>query len=260
MAPGELLTGAREGDGDGGGTCHPRHSACRRGGQHQGWRNNRPIASMKEYDETPSHCGPFALLRSGRGGGGLLHGDAQELFRLRSVEDIRRHEDLLPLEGSAGGKNLSELIGNMQIMDGRLPPDAQGAYRFPGGIPGLYTISEGLVVIHPDGRIWAAYLHDGRVDYFTNDNASIQGSTTAPPSTRRSTTLKNTGLRYRLGLGSRVSPSVGPIVGDEFSPCWGAKETAERHAGRPSRSSWPVVAMTGVATRLSRAWGASREP
>jgi hypothetical protein len=38
----------------------------------------------------------------------------------------------------------------------------------------LYTIMEGIVVVHPDGRIWAAYIDDEQVKYFTNDKGSLQ--------------------------------------------------------------------------------------
>jgi hypothetical protein len=33
---------------------------------------------------------------------------------------------------------------------------------------------EGIVVVQPDGRVWAAYIDDERVKYFTNDKASLQ--------------------------------------------------------------------------------------
>jgi hypothetical protein len=40
-----------------------------------------------------------------------------------------------------------------------------------GGIPGLFTISEGILMHAPDGRLWAAYIdaNDDAVRYFTND-------------------------------------------------------------------------------------------
>ncbi|NUC70591.1 hypothetical protein HUC35_22905 [Escherichia coli] len=33
---------------------------------------------------------------------------------------------------------------------------------------GLYTIAEGMVMFGRDGEIWAIYLNDGEIRYFTN--------------------------------------------------------------------------------------------
>lgn len=40
---------------------------------------------------------------------------------------------------------------------------------FRGGMPGLYTITEALVMVDERGRMWAAFLSDSRVSYFTTE-------------------------------------------------------------------------------------------
>jgi hypothetical protein len=48
--------------------------------------------------------------------------------------------------------------------------DGQGVLKLEGGVPGLYTITEAILVVEPCGHIYAAILDQGeRILYFTND-------------------------------------------------------------------------------------------
>lgn len=38
-----------------------------------------------------------------------------------------------------------------------------------GGVRGMYTLEEGIIMSNDEGKIWAAVIHDDRVAYFTND-------------------------------------------------------------------------------------------
>lgn len=42
------------------------------------------------------------------------------------------------------------------------------AKAYQGGVRGLYTIAEGMVMFGREGEIWAIYLNDGEIRYFTN--------------------------------------------------------------------------------------------
>jgi hypothetical protein len=43
-----------------------------------------------------------------------------------------------------------------------------------GGVTGLFTIRESILMIEPQGRIWAAYIKGNQVNYFSNDSNSGQ--------------------------------------------------------------------------------------
>ena len=49
--------------------------------------------------------------------------------------------------------------------------DDRGVLRLEGGVPGLYTIMEAILIIEPCGNIYSAMLDDEgeRILYFTND-------------------------------------------------------------------------------------------
>ncbi len=57
--------------------------------------------------------------------------------------------------------------------------DKLGAFVFPGGVRGLYTIMEAIVMVEPSGKLWVAYIDDEQVKYFTNVPAFLQ----KPPET-----------------------------------------------------------------------------
>lgn len=46
--------------------------------------------------------------------------------------------------------------------------DSTGGYVFPGWIRGLVSISEGIVVLRPDGAVWIGLLNDDKLTYYTN--------------------------------------------------------------------------------------------
>lgn len=48
--------------------------------------------------------------------------------------------------------------------------DDRGVLRLEGGVPGLYTIMEAILIVEPCGNIYTAMLDEGeRILYFTND-------------------------------------------------------------------------------------------
>ena len=52
--------------------------------------------------------------------------------------------------------------------------DKNGVLTFAGGVPGLYTIMEAILIIEPCGNIYAAILDNGkRFLYFTNDQKNV---------------------------------------------------------------------------------------
>lgn len=46
--------------------------------------------------------------------------------------------------------------------------DTFDARAYQGGVRGLYTIAEGMVMFGREGEIWAIYLNDGEIRYFAN--------------------------------------------------------------------------------------------
>ncbi|WNG37221.1 hypothetical protein F0U61_28765 [Archangium violaceum] len=71
-------------------------------------------------------------------------------------------------------KDYDELKERMDQIALRGEPDATGAFHFEGNVPGLFTEMEGIVLIHPGGRLWVAYIAGDEVSYFTNDPGSFQ--------------------------------------------------------------------------------------
>ena len=66
-----------------------------------------------------------------------------------------------------------KLIANLKVVD--YPDslsfvDSDGVLTLVGGVPGLYTISEAILIIEPCGNIYAVILDGGeRFLYYTND-------------------------------------------------------------------------------------------
>jgi hypothetical protein len=78
------------------------------------------------------------------------------------------------LGGLLSREELEGLKKNMQLVSIDEPPDDTSPFVFTGAVRGLYTIMEGVVVVHPDGRLWGASLEDKRVKYFTNSPGSLK--------------------------------------------------------------------------------------
>jgi len=95
--------------------------------------------------------------------------DPSKLFDDRKINGA-----LKTLMGDVKFRNLEEA---MELIEIDVPRDETGAFRFEGAARGLYSILEGMILIHPDGRIWVAYLHDAQIDYFTN----VLEATNRPP-------------------------------------------------------------------------------
>jgi hypothetical protein len=68
-----------------------------------------------------------------------------------------------------------KLVGNMENIDITNPlVDRKGALTVAGGVPGAYTIAEGIFRIEPCGNVYAAILDQGKkVIFYTNDPAYV---------------------------------------------------------------------------------------
>jgi hypothetical protein len=62
-------------------------------------------------------------------------------------------------------------IERMQMVSVHDDLDGLGAYVRAGGVRGLFTEMEAIVIVAPAGRMWAAAIDDDVVRYFTNDSA-----------------------------------------------------------------------------------------
>jgi hypothetical protein len=72
-----------------------------------------------------------------------------------------------------------QLVGSLERVD--YPEeslsfvDSRGVLRLEGGVPGLYTIKEAILIVEPCGNIYAAMLDQGeRILYFTNDREATE--------------------------------------------------------------------------------------
>jgi hypothetical protein len=62
----------------------------------------------------------------------------------------------------------SDAMSQMTVVD-----DEPGFVSVAGNAKGLFTIYEGFVRMTTAGKVWIAYLYDGKVNYFTNDAATV---------------------------------------------------------------------------------------
>lgn len=104
-----------------------------------------------------------------RGMGVLFSGEFQwssdHLFELGFINEL----DLQRIYNILGGyyfdfKKRMEGIGEGENLD-TFP-----AKVFHGGVRGMYTSMEGIVMCSPNGGVWVAYLDENDIKYFTNDN------------------------------------------------------------------------------------------
>lgn len=77
-------------------------------------------------------------------------------------------QELLPPEDYA------KLKENMAVMSVNNDRDRSGAYVFWGGMRGMFRFEEGMIVAHPDGRLWVGLLDDRKFKYYTNVNADFR--------------------------------------------------------------------------------------
>ncbi|MEG4672681.1 hypothetical protein UXO78_15430 [Enterobacter cloacae] len=66
------------------------------------------------------------------------------------------------------GQYYFELKKVMEQIGERDNLDTFDARAYQGGVRGLYTIAEGMVMFGREGEIWAIYLNDGEIRYFAN--------------------------------------------------------------------------------------------
>jgi hypothetical protein len=67
-------------------------------------------------------------------------------------------------------RNLVESLKNVEYPDSLSFVDKNGVLSLAGGVPGLRTIMEAVLIVEPCGNIYAAILDQGeRILYFTND-------------------------------------------------------------------------------------------
>lgn len=90
----------------------------------------------------------------------------QRLFEHQALDC--RLRALLPAEDYA------TLRSHMQVMSVNNARDRNGAYAFWGGVRGRFRFEEGLVLVHPDGRLWVGLLAGRKFKYYTNVNADFR--------------------------------------------------------------------------------------
>ncbi|WP_142502821.1 hypothetical protein [Klebsiella sp. 2680] len=109
-----------------------------------------------------------ASCSSHRGMGVIFSGEFQwssdNLFELGFLNEL----DLQRIYNVMGSyyfdfKKRMEGIGKYENLD------TFEAKVFHGGVRGMYTYMEGIIMISPEGGIWVAYLDDNDIKYFTND-------------------------------------------------------------------------------------------
>lgn len=110
-----------------------------------------------------------ASCSSYRGMGVMFSGEFQwssdHLFDLGFLNEL----DLQRIYNVLGGyyfdfKKRMEGIGEEENLDNF------EAKVFNGGVRGMYTFMEGIVMCSPEGGIWVAYLDENEIKYFTNNN------------------------------------------------------------------------------------------
>lgn len=79
-------------------------------------------------------------------------------------EDAERERAFAALVGPSYGL----FVDSFQTIEEREDLDGAGAKVYAGGVRGLYTIMEGIIMVGPNGRLWAAVIVGQEVRYFTN--------------------------------------------------------------------------------------------
>ncbi len=104
--------------------------------------------------------------------------DDSSLVSLGVLPDAAMEEEFRRL---AGDRYPEFILVMVQISEGT-DLDGLGAKVSKGGVPGLFTIMEGIVMHTPDRGLWAAVLdaEDGKIHYYTNRDVSKE-----PPKTIR---------------------------------------------------------------------------
>ncbi|MEL0580543.1 hypothetical protein AACK17_18635 [Pectobacterium punjabense] len=127
-------------------------------------RFRRSLVDGKKFltiDETAScssHRGMGVIF------GGEFQWSSDTLFELGFLNEL----DLQRIYNTLGSyyfefKNRMEGVGEAENLD------TFEANVFYGGVRGMYTYMEGVIMISPKGGIWVAYLDESDIKYFTND-------------------------------------------------------------------------------------------
>jgi hypothetical protein len=94
-------------------------------------------------------------------------------YKGNSWSRVFRDREVAPALKGLLKKNYRKLIDSLKSVD---YPDSlsfvdhKGVLRLKGGVPGLYTIMEAILIVEPCGNIYAAILDQGeRILYFTSD-------------------------------------------------------------------------------------------
>jgi len=90
---------------------------------------------------------------------------------------VFRDREVAPALKALLKNEYQKLVGSLERVnypeDSLSYVDSRGALRLEGGVPGLYTIKEAILIVEPCGNIYAAILDQGeRILYFTNDKES----------------------------------------------------------------------------------------
>ncbi|HEY7911655.1 MAG TPA: hypothetical protein VIG62_07060 [Blastocatellia bacterium] len=94
-------------------------------------------------------------------------------YRGENWSSVFRDKAIAPALRNLLKEDYRKLPGNLQRVeypDNLSLVDSNGVLKLAGGIPGLYTISEAILIIEPCGSIYVTILEGGeRFLYYTND-------------------------------------------------------------------------------------------
>lgn len=119
---------------------------------------------VEENDEA-MHYGGMGVFFKGEYVRGEIRKTEETLHSMGIFEDKEQDTLFRKLVGDSYGS----FVGSSQLVYEEEDLDGFGAKVYHGGVRGLYTIMENIIMITPDGRIWAAVIEGDQVSYFTND-------------------------------------------------------------------------------------------
>ena len=132
-------------------------------------KHNYAGKSYLEIEETIS-CSYFHGAAVGFTGSFELAGlTLSDYCGLNEIQLTKLH-DLLKTHFDDFNENF-HVVGDVDCADPEI-----SARVITGGVTGLFTIRESILMIETDGRIWAAYIDRNQVNYFTNDPKSRQST------------------------------------------------------------------------------------
>jgi hypothetical protein len=128
------------------------------------FRRSAPIGRLQIDIEESGPCQAFRGI--GAFFGGTVYREPESLFLAGKLDE----QDLARLH-SISGKYFEPLMDRCQQVGEMDNLDEFPAKCIACGVRGLYTIMEAVILLGPSGRLWAAYIDDDVVRYFTTEGS-----------------------------------------------------------------------------------------